>query len=230
MKKVNHQREKPIIKNTPSPKLSKEEKAAQDHPQKLTKKNETPSLPYMRGGVLTTDEEQAARNRQRLIKKYETASFFHKRGGIFTTKTRKKLIAKSGQTGPDIGKNAFWYKVRRNIETALLDLELFVEAAGGGNVNQVMTQETLAPVVSELVQRPDVIPPPPDQAQLYLERAKIADLFIREGFEYLSSMNSDMMTLPHRNTREEAIDLSHFLLATFKSKWPYYPEIHGNHE
>lgn len=168
--------------------------------------------------------------RQKLIAKYSELVKV-KTGGIFTSKTRQRMLGVSGP-GRDMNgsKQDFWYDQRKHVEMALKDLEFFIEATDDNNVNLVITEETLSPIVNELLWGPVYFPPDPDRAKLYLERAKIADLFIREGFRYLSSMNSDMMSIPHKNAMVAAIDLSQFLLATFKKEWPYYPEIHGKHQ
>ena len=158
--------------------------------------------------------EQDQRKRQKLLAKFKP--FMEKAGGIFTSKTRARLLGIKGLSGRNRTKDDFWHDQRENVKTALIDLDLFIEAADDDKVNQVITRETLAPIVDELLWGPVFIPPFPDRAKLYLERARIADLFINYGFNYLKTMNSSMMTLPHKNTMEEAIDLSRFLLETFK--------------
>lgn len=136
-------------------------------------------------------------------------------GGIFTPKTRKGLLGILGQAGRARTRNQFWYKVRNRVRTALTDLQLFIEVTGKNNVNQVVTQETLAPVVKALLSFKEG----PD-----LKRAEIARLFIRTGFNYLKSKEKDI-TLSHHRTTEEALDLTDFLVESFKpeSKRQYHP-------
>ena len=51
-----------------------------------------------------------------------------------------------------------------------------------------------------------------------INRAEIAQLFIRYGFEYLCEMAPDLMTLSHEQTRAAAVDLADFLAESFKNK------------
>ena len=172
--------------------------------------------------------EQDQHKREKLLAKFQP--FMERAGGIFGVKTRARLLGIEGLSGRNRTKDDFWHDQRESVKMALIDLDLFIEAADDNSVNQVITRETLEPIVNELLWGPVFIPPPPDRAKLYLERARIADLFIKWGFEYLSSMNSDMMSLSHKRTMEDAIDLSRLLLETFKTEWPYYPEVHGKHQ
>jgi hypothetical protein len=165
-------------------------------------------------------EEETSKN-EKLLAKYSKLVEV-KTGGIFTAKTRKRMLGVSGpgrkRLDTDRSKYDLWYDVRKNVEIALKDLKFFIEAAGDANVNQVITRDALEPIVRELLWDSSIdIPPFPDRAKLYLERARIADLFIKWGFDYLSEMNSNMMPLPLKKTMEEAIALSQFLLATFKA-------------
>lgn len=133
-------------------------------------------------------------------------------GGIFTRKTRMRLGGKLGLSGRDRTKNQFWDDVRNRVRNALKDLELFIESADEKQVKQVLTAETLKPVIVSLLQKGDV--------RVYGKMpdaniAKIAHLFVREGFRCLSEQNK-YVTKSHARTIEEAIDLSNFLVETFK--------------
>jgi hypothetical protein len=119
-----------------------------------------------------------------------------------------------------------YFSIRNVAHKEIDDLTKLAEVLPDKQANQIFTVDHLKGLASALLQDP-VGFPFPDRAPLYLERARIAQLFIKYGFDYLSGMNSSMMTLPHKNTMEEAIDLSRFLLETFPSKWPYYSEVHG---
>lgn len=78
-------------------------------------------------------------------------------------------------------------------------------------MNQVITTETLKPVVEALLWHPVVARAEPD-----LTRAEIAQLFIRVGFDYLSSMRPSDMTKAHQDTVNQASDLSNWLVDRFK--------------
>jgi len=133
-------------------------------------------------------------------------------GGIFTRKTRRRLGGKLGLSGRDRTRNQFWYKVRNRVRTALKDLELFIKSADESHVKQVLTAETLRPVVVSLLHKGDVrvYGKMPD-----VSIAEIAHLFIQEGLRCLSEHNK-YVTKSHARTIEEAIDLSSFLVETFK--------------
>jgi hypothetical protein len=137
--------------------------------------------------------------------------------GIFTTKTRKRLSGTLGLSGRDRTKKDFWFDRRKEVKAALVDLQLFIEAADEDQANQVINRDALEPIVSALFQEPaalGLVDPSQklEHPQLYLERAKIAQLFIQRGFEYLGNMNLSVMTLSHKRTFDEALDLGEFLL------------------
>lgn len=147
------------------------------------------------------------RKSEKLIAKFKP--HIKRRGGIFTTKTRERLLGIRGQAGRDRTKYDFWYDMRNYVKTALVDLQLFIEVADRGNLHQVITYETLKPLVETLLWHPVV-----DHAEPDLKRAEIAQLFIQAGFNYLRSMKG--ITLSHGRTIEEAVDLSRYLVESFK--------------
>jgi hypothetical protein len=128
----------------------------------------------------------------------------HTQGGIFRKTTREKLLTKQGISGRGQPVNTFWYRQRENVKTALLDLELFIESADKDQVNQVLTRQTLRPILSRLFSRPSVAEPD-------TIRSDIADLFIQESFDYLKGQ-IERMTLSHDRTVNEATDLSSYFL------------------
>lgn len=148
-----------------------------------------------------------------LIAKFQKAYESSKVGGIFTTRTRERLLGISGLSGRNRTKDDFWYDVRAKVKTALIDLQLFLEMAGENNVNLVVTQESLVPIVYVLLWHPVVAKADPD-----VNRAEIAQLFVKWGFEYLSCMAPDLMTLSHEQTRAAAVDLANFLTESLKPK------------
>lgn len=146
---------------------------------------------------------------ERLLAKFKP--FIERAGGIFTSITRKRLLGMEGLSGRNRTKDDFWHDQRENVKMALIDLELFIEAAGDDRIRSVVTEDTLMPVLESLLWDPVVYGADPD-----LERAKIAELLVKFGFNYLSNMKRNQITLSHRRTIEEAIDLSHFLLDSFR--------------
>ena len=124
-------------------------------------------------------------------------------GGIFTSSTRNALL-RQGEKSSD-----FWYNRRSNVENALIDFRLFIEVAGDKNVNVVINEKTLRPVVETLLWYPVVEHSMPD-----LNKAEVARLCIRAGFNYLKEMKK--IPLSSQRTIEEAVDLSDYLVELFK--------------
>jgi hypothetical protein len=129
-------------------------------------------------------------------------------GGVFTTITRKRLLGIKGLTGRDRTKNDFWNDVRKRVKNAQTDFQLFILTADRDQVNQVITAETLVPMVRALL----------DGRNADLKRAEIAQLFINEGFSYLKSTSAGNITLAHDRTIAEAIDLANYLVTNYPSK------------
>ena len=132
-------------------------------------------------------------------------------GGIFTSKTRRRLVGELGMSGRGLTKNDFWYDQRNRVRNALTDLEIFLTVAGRDNVNQVLTVETMEPVIKALFAL-EVI----DSVQPDPQKAWIAYLLIYAGFEYLSRLKEDHMTEPHKRTLNEAISLAQYLADIFE--------------
>jgi hypothetical protein len=84
---------------------------------------------------------------------------------------------------------------------------MFVALADRDNVDQVMTARTLEFIVRTLLYHTF---PEADR-----ERALIAELFINEGFEYLRK-NTDVGTLSHERTINEALDVVGYLVRHLK--------------
>ena len=147
-------------------------------------------------------------------KKIVDLRLFYKgtQGGIFRQKTREKMVTKKGISKKGLRKDQFWYKQRENVKTTLLDLHLFIKEAGERSVNMVVTAKALRPVVVTLLHKGDVRVhgKMPD-----VNIAEIAHLFIQEGFRCLAEDNK-YVTKSHARTIEEALDLSTFLVETFK--------------
>jgi hypothetical protein len=151
--------------------------------------------------------------RKKLIDKF-SGSYKGTQGGIFGKLTRDRILTNKGISKKGRPKNQFWYRQRENVRTSLIDLQLFIEAAGDSNVNQVVTKEALEPLVKallwETVRTQSTEMYPESSQDLKIERTEIANLFIKAGFDYFSLVTHDL-TLSHRRTIEEAIDLSNHL-------------------
>ena len=133
-------------------------------------------------------------------------------GGAFTPITRKRLTGIKGLSGRERTKNDFWNDVRKRVKRALIDIELFIEFAERGQVNQVLSAETLEPIVSALLKGFAF------GGELDTKRAEIAHMFVKQGLEYLRGMNPDMSLVEIR-TIDEAVDLSKRLVYAVKDRY-----------
>lgn len=147
---------------------------------------------------------------QRTIDKFRLL-YAHRQGGIFWGKTRERIMTKRGLSGRSRAINTFWYRQRENVKTALIDLQLFIEMAGKDQVNQVVTRETLKPVVEALLSKPIE-----DRAKAELTRAEIAQLFIETGFNYLRATQPLPQAI--HETLNNASDSIDFLIRNFPSE------------
>ena len=138
-------------------------------------------------------------------------------GGIFITKTRKRLSGALGLSGRGRTINDFWFDVRRKVKNALKDIELFLKCADKDQIDQVLTHESLEPVVHELLSGLNTW----DDYEPNPKRAEAAHMFIEWGFKYLRDKGRKSVTLSHNRTFKEALDLSDFILASIKGT-PYY--------
>lgn len=139
--------------------------------------------------------------------------------GIFTTKTRRRIVGtldmrgRGGRYGLEKKKNQpindFWFDRRKQVKNALKDLELFIQVAEKDQIDQVLTKESLEPMINALlfglavwnVQAPD------------RNRGEMADMLIRLAFQYLKNTMSEDITLSHERTMKEATDLSNYLVS-----------------
>jgi hypothetical protein len=150
--------------------------------------------------------------RKQLIDKFSRL-YRGTQGGIFTKKTREKILTGKRISGRGIAKNQFWYRQRENVKTALIDLQLFVELTDKKDIDQVVTKESLEPIIGSLLLGVAVFNIPPDR-----NRAEIADMLIRLGFDYLEMKAGDHVNLSNRRTMREAVDLSAYLLQSIKGE------------
>lgn len=115
------------------------------------------------------------------------------------------------QPEPGVSKNQFWEDRRNAVERALIDLRLFVEVAGRKNVNQVITRDSLKPIVEVLLWYPIV-----DRTEPNVNLAEIAQMLIEEGFGYLRGMfqfgSEHSISSSMQRTIADAIDGSKHLV------------------
>jgi hypothetical protein len=153
---------------------------------------------------LCTDEELIARFR----KKYARIP----QCGTFTKSKREKIMGTKGVSGRDVRKADFWQDVRDHIRAALLDIQLFLTFASESDKSLVMTVENLYPIIHGLMFKRNVATVERD-----LRKAEIAHVFIDKGFHYLAYASTQAsLTLSHKRTINEALDLANYLVQSFK--------------
>jgi hypothetical protein len=145
-------------------------------------------------------------NRKLLIDNFRRL-YLGTQGGIFTQRTRERIMTNEGLSGRGITRNQFWYRQRENVKTALIDLQLFTEFSDKTNIDQVLTKDSLEPIITSLLRVPAEVEPDPNLAE-------IAEMLIHWAFEYLQEKSVQNITLSHRRTIEEAEDLSRYLRRT----------------
>jgi len=149
----------------------------------------------------------AKREREKKIAEF-LKNYSKSRGGIFNKKTRARIMGIQRKTGRGRKETDFWYDVREYVKSALVDLQLFLEFAGEKNVSMVMVGERLQPLIQKLASaeypfKPDV------------RRADIANILIQNGFRYLYYSKMHDITLSHKRTINEALDLANFLVQSY---------------
>jgi hypothetical protein len=100
-----------------------------------------------------------------------------------------------------------------------MDLELFIETADKNQLDQVLTRESLEPVIASLFQGFIAY----SETEPDRNRADIADMLILLGFRYLKEKTKSGITLSHERTISEAVDLSDYLIHTIKGERYYTP-------
>ena len=133
-----------------------------------------------------------------------------KRGGIFQSVTRRRLAGIERKFGGDRSISDFWLDVKSQIETALHDIQLFIEAANQNHeqakIPEVINLHTLEPILDSLLQRTRT-------SNLYQE--EIALLLIIKGFSYFETSNEASSTPQcERRLRHLLRDLSQLVSST----------------
>lgn len=101
--------------------------------------------------------------------------------------------------------------IRNIARKEIADLTRLARTLPRNQFVQIFRSKILRELTETLLWHPVVEKADPD-----LERARIAQLFIESGFNYLRYMKGNRVTLSHRRTIDEAVDLSVFLLESFK--------------
>jgi hypothetical protein len=130
-------------------------------------------------------------------------------GGLFTEPMRNGLLDVERKAGRDRKNINFWYDVRKTIKTGLIDLHLFLEVADDKNIKMTLNREKVMPVVRALF-FPYSIQESPKQSA---ERAKIAQLLVEVGFEYLRKSTFLFIDSTQERKIDDAINVSKRLTA-----------------
>ena len=135
---------------------------------------------------------------------------FGRRGGFFRKKRRKQLLGLLGKFGGRTGENTmayFWNDVTVAVETALIDLLLFIRT-GEDIIHEVINKKTFQPIIEALFFPFDLQDvPKPDS-----EKAKIALMMVENGLKYLKA-TSELITHDQIQTFKNTIQASRQLTA-----------------
>ena len=131
-----------------------------------------------------------------------------RKGGFFTEIARNRLLGVERKSGRDRKDANFWYDVRTTSKTALIDLQLLLETAEDRNIHRVLNREALKPILYALFY--SSLQEPPKQGA---EKAKIAQLLIEYGLEYLRKSTTTLITSSQERMIDDAIDVSKQLTA-----------------
>jgi hypothetical protein len=160
--------------------------------------------------------DQQTRRAKHYIELYGRENL-NKRGGFFQSVTRRRLTGMERQTGSGRTTSDFWYKVRIQVETALLDLQLFIDASNNDDralLAKVVNRQSIEPIIRSLLTSFDhtQVTNKPRNAN----RAKIAWLLIEQGLRYLRNMNNryDILTDSDEAIITNALQLSKRMTAS----------------
>lgn len=148
--------------------------------------------------------------------------------GLFTEARRKTLLELqrnkiSGLPEPfknKHDKSQFWHETRNLVKTALIDLQLFIEVSSPKDFDRTLNADTFVPIANALLATSEPATP---------EKAKIAQLFVEIGFQYLSSHNSGFITSHQEQEIKDAIGLCKQLTALLLplTERDNYVKFHG---
>ena len=137
--------------------------------------------------------------------------------GIFSSKTRARLLGtKTRGREPSEFKGSqqeanFWYRQKMGVKGGLRDLELFMEVVDEKRVNEVITFESIKPLVEALLLRPIR-----NNSKPNLDRVKIAHLFIHKGFQYLEHLSRDSIGGLHKRAISDGLEACDILVNLFR--------------
>jgi len=132
------------------------------------------------------------------------------KGGIFSRIAREKMMGLKRLPAKGQPRNDFWYKNRLYVSSALKDLSIFAQAAGPENVSQVITLDSLKPVLDSIIWS-DITGPDGDIVDS--EKAKIAQYMVELGFAYLERINPHYIAKLAYRVIDEAVEISRYLTA-----------------
>lgn len=143
---------------------------------------------------------------------------------MFTWIEHEKTLNEPGRPPEAAKKRQRRFVIRNIARKEIADLTKLAKRLPQDQLDQIFNKDNLEGLVMELLwspvlKRPDSKNPEGPGVRVRepdLETAMIAQLLIEYGFSYLIMMKPTMVTLSHRRTIDEAIDLSKFLLESFK--------------
>lgn len=123
----------------------------------------------------------------------------------------EKTLKGPGRPSEAARKRQRYLRIRNVARKEIADLTKLAKTLSEHQREQIFNVDYFTGLTGTLFTWPGI-----ERANPELKKAEIAELFIQAGFSYLSSMKRDHMTLSHKRTLEEAIDLSRYLLDSFR--------------
>lgn len=104
-------------------------------------------------------------------------------GGLFDPRARRRLMGLAKPYGGRYAQNSlinFWNRIKEDVANALVDLALFVEAAPIEKIDDVITLDTIKPLLNAYFQLEYF-----SYAERSIVKAEIAQEVVEAGFKYL---------------------------------------------
>lgn len=126
-------------------------------------------------------------------------------GGFLRKQKRKQLLGLTDKEQCSrVQTTDFRYRLRKKVKTALIDLQLFIQTANYKDVDKVINLDTLTPLFRAMLFQDSKT----NKTKMGTAQAKIAQLMIETGYEYLKTRTSNVITSNQKQMIQDAVALS----------------------